>query len=132
MKTDIKVSDTRFPRLTRAVIRQIGDVESLTDVALHGADAGWTGFTYYTDTVAFFKAHKADIMALAENLAGDLGEDTLAMIAGFNCLRNLGANFSAYGISEGLSGRGDYADIIRNAMAWFAAEEIARELNPEI
>ncbi len=86
---NIKVSDTRFPRITRAVLRHV-DREQLRDVANHGADSGWSGFTYYSDTCAFFKAHKADILALAKQSADDLGEEMLAMIRGFRCLGNSG------------------------------------------
>lgn len=130
MKTQIKVEDTRFPRMTRAILRRL-DRETLEDVARHSADAGWAGFTYYTDTLAFYKAHKADILKLAEDIASDFGQDMLAMIAGFGCLKRDG--LSATEIAEALfSGRGECATTVRNAMAWFALEETARELNPEI
>jgi hypothetical protein len=129
MKT-IKAQDTRFPRMTRAILRRL-DRDQLEDVARHGADAGWSGFTYYTDTVAFYKAHKGDILALAEQMAKDLGEDMLTMISGFNCLKN--DKLSPTEIGEALySGRGDAATTVRNAMAWFALEETARELNPDL
>ena len=130
MKTTIKTEDTRFPRMTRAILRRLSR-EELEDVARHSADAGWAGFTYYIDTLAFYKAHKGDILALAEQTANDLGEDMLTMIAGFGCLRN--DKLSPSAIGEALySGRGEDATTVRNAMAWFALEETARELNPDI
>lgn len=133
MKNQIKVQDTRFPRLTRAILRRL-DREQLEDVARHGADGGWSGFTYYSDTCAFYKAHKADILKLAEEMASDLGEDMLNMISHFRSLSNNNKpDYSQTEIAEALySGRGECADMIRNAMAWFALEEIARELNPDI
>lgn len=133
MKTKIKPKDTRFPRLTRAVLRRL-DRDQLEDVASHGADAGWPGFTYHSDTVAFYKAHKADILALAKQDADDFGTDMLAMIQGFRCLGNSGKpDYTIDEIAEALySGRGECSDVIRNAMAWFALEEVARELNPDI
>jgi hypothetical protein len=130
MKTTIKVQDTRFPRLTRAVLRRV-DRDSLEDVCRHGASGGVSGFTYYTETLAFYKSHKADILAMAQNMADDMGEEMLAMVAGFNCLKD--DKLSATEIGEALfSGRGDAAQSVRNAMAWFALEEVARELNPDI
>jgi hypothetical protein len=72
MKTQIKATDTRFPSLTRAVLRRV-DRESLEDVCNHGAYGGFPGFTYYADTLAFFKAHKADILALAQSQAEEFG-----------------------------------------------------------
>lgn len=137
MKTQVKVSETRFPRMTRSILRQL-DREQLEDVAGNSADAGWPGFTYTCDTVAFYKAHKADILKLAEDMASELGEDMLSMIGGFGCLSsgsypNRKPDYSPSEIGEALySGRGECADTIRNAMAWFALEEVARELNPDL
>ncbi len=105
MKTAIKASDTRFPSLTRSILRQLNR-EDLAEVARHGADAGWSGFTYHTDTLRFYAHHKADILKLAEDMASDLGEDMLAMIASFGCLKN--DKLTASQIGEALySGRGD-------------------------
>lgn len=136
MKT-IKANETRFPKLTRAILRHL-DREQLADVARHGADAGWSGFTYYSETCQFYKAHKAEIIELAKQTADDLGESMIGMIRNFACLTsgqypNRKPDYTEDEIAEALySGRGECADVIRNAMAWFALEEIARELNPEI
>lgn len=130
MKTNIKVNDTRFPRLTRAILRRV-DRDSLEDVVRHGASGGFSGFIYYADTLAFYKAHKRDILKLADDMASDFGQDMLTMIAGFGCLRN--DKLTPTEIGEALySGRGDVATTVRNAMAWFALEEVARELNPDL
>ena len=127
MKTQIKTENTRFPRLTRAILRKL-DREELADVARHGADAGWNGFTYYTDTEAFYRAHKADILALAKDEATDFGQEMLEMIKGFRCLNGA---YSLDEIAAALhSNQGDGATSIRNAMSWFALESVARELNP--
>lgn len=133
MKTTVKVEDTRQPKLTRAVLRRV-DREQLEDVARHGADAGWPGFTYYSDTVAFYKAHKAEILARAEEDAKEFGQDMIEMVRGFRCLgNNSKPDYSPTEIGEALfSGRGECADLIRNAMAWYALEEVARELNPDL
>ena len=133
MKT-VKVQGTRFPRLTRAILRRLNRDE-LTDVAKHGADAGWSGFTYYSETCAFFKAHKADILEMAKQMADDIGDGgMIQLVRGFRCLGNNGKpDYSEDEIAESIySGRGESSDVIRNAMAWFALEEVARELNPDI
>lgn len=133
MKTIVKPEDTRFPALTRAVLRHL-DREQLEEVAEHGADAGWAGFTYYRDTCAFYARHKADILAMAEQEAKEFGQDMIEMIGHFRCLSNNGKpDYSSSEIAEALyGGRGECADLIRNAMAWFALEEVARELNPDL
>ena len=113
--------------LIRSVVRTIGDKESLQDVYNHGADAGFCGFTYYNDTVKFFKAHRQAIVELVENMANDLGETPVDMVGNFNCLRS-DKRESMPSISRCLYG-GRLTDddtIVANALAWFALEEIAR------
>ena len=127
--SSIKISDTRFPVLTRAVLASV-DRESLVDVCNQGADCGFGSFVYYVDTCEFFKKHRKDIMAIAESMAQDFGQDLFAMIAGFGCLKDY--KLGAYETSEALNGRGEMADQVQNAMAWFALEEVARELNPDL
>lgn len=118
-------------KLARAVFRQLGEtgeelLSSLRDVARHGANTGWSGFTYYTDTVAFFKRNRKEIVALVESMASDLGEEPIKMVAGFNCLRD---DDTAYASAARAlyGGRIRDDDIqVANALAWFALEEVAR------
>lgn len=135
METQIKVEQTRFPRLTRAILRRL-DREQLEDVARHSADAGWNGFTMTADCVAFYKAHKADILEMAKQDSADFGQGVIEMIQCFRCLTagNGGKpHYTQDEIAEALySGRSEFADTIRNAMAWYALETVARELNPDI
>jgi hypothetical protein len=131
MKTNIKADQTRFPRITRAVLRRLNRDE-LEDVVNHGADAGWSGFTYYHETWDFFKAHKADILAMAKEDSAAQGTGMLEMITSFNWLLYQNKPFySQDEIAEALySGRGENVTVIRNAMAWYALETVARELTP--
>ena len=126
MKTTKEViADSGIPaRLVNAVIRQLGGRDSLGDIANHGIDGGYAGFTWHSDTCAFYKRNKAEILELAENLAEDMGEDMFTMIAGFGCLRD--SKLRPTEIMDGLNGRGEMAVQIQNAMAWLAAEEVAR------
>lgn len=126
--TQVKASTTRFPKLTRAMIRQTGR-ENLAEIATHSADAGWAGLTYHADTLPFYRRNKKDILALAEDVAENFGEGAFRMIAQFGCFN--GQSLSDWEISQGLNGRGQYVTAVQNALTWFAAEEIARELNPE-
>jgi hypothetical protein len=138
MKTTVNPKDTRFPKLTKTVLSHL-DIEQLADVARHGADAGWSGFTYYTETVAFFRRHRKDIMALAKDSADAMGNDgMIKMIRNFGCLSsgqypNRKPDYTADEVAEAIyTNRGGNVDLIQNAMAWFALEEIARELNPDV
>ena len=79
--------------------------------------------------------HTHDMGAMAKQDAADFGQDgMIEMIRGFRCLGNAGKpDYTQDEIAEAIySGRGDCADLIRNALAWYALESVARELNPEI
>ena len=132
------------PRLVRAVLRQLnGDAkDSLQDIANHGVDGGFHGFIYCKDTIAFFKRNRADIVALVHNMAEEMEENALEMVALFNCLGGPAyreAKDSAHKKLEVLrewtpsigrclyGGRLTDEDVqVANALAWFAAEEVAR------
>jgi hypothetical protein len=112
--------------LIRAVISQVGGwgcfKDAARDVTNHGADGGFSGFTYYTDTCAFFTRNKSAIIETAENMASDLGESLYKMIAGFNCLK-ISEGEAAEGIHNA---RSKHAMQVRNALTWFALEEVSR------
>lgn len=88
------------------------DDEQIIDAGNHGADAGWPGFTYYTDTVKFYDKNADDIWELANQEAEEMGEaNALALIAGFRGAKNVSDD-----------------DTFKNLMSWFALEEIGRWL----
>jgi hypothetical protein len=115
--------------LIRAVSRQMGSwecfTESAEDIQNHGASGGVGGFIYYTETVKFYRNNRKTILAVAESMADDLGEDLLSMVAGFNCLKcyKLTQNEVAQAL---YMSKGEWVDSVQNAMAWFALEETAR------
>lgn len=111
--------------LIRAVIRQAGGWQSFKemapDVTEHGADGGFSGFIYYTDTVKFAQRNKGPILDACRQLADDLGEPVYKMIGGFNCLK----------ITEGEAAeaihnpRSEDRTNVLNALSWFALEEVS-------
>ena len=113
-----------FARLVRAVVRRIG-LESVSDVNSHGIDGGFSGFIYTRETVDFFDKYRDDIMNLAGEMAGNLGEDLLSMVQSFRCI---GKEISQTEIGEALfsSKESDVINVVKNGMAWFAAEEVCR------
>ncbi len=120
-----RIAATRFPSLTAAVLASV-DAESLPDVVNHGASAGWGSFIYYHDTLAFFDANRADIMGLAKELGDGCA---LALVASFQCLK--GDKLTATDVCEAIHGETDNTVSVKNALAWFALEEVARELCPD-
>lgn len=98
--------------------------ECLEDVSRSscGAAAGFTGFTWYTETVDFWRKNRKKIMDYASEVANDLGENTLNMVHQFNCLKG----FTEDEIGRALYGNFDIElEQIYNALAWFALEEVA-------
>lgn len=98
-------------KMIRAIRRNL-TLDQLQDVANHGADTGWNGFTSYTDTVKFYNRHEEAIWQLLEADADDLGYDNVpALIASF---RSAGGANTLHGF--------------KNLLTWYALETIAREL----
>jgi hypothetical protein len=131
--SEINTAKTRNPSLSQAVIDRLGGGDEITialaDVARNGASAGWCGFIYYSDTLAFFDANRGNIMQLAKDMAEEFGTDALTMIAGFNCLRS--DKLTATDVCEAIHGETENTQAVKNALAWFALEEVARELSPD-
>lgn len=119
---DSNVNDT----LIRAVVRQCGGWSNFKDIAQdvtnHGAMSGFSGFTYYVDTIAFFKKNKKAIMELVNEQAKDFGVCAFQMIADFKCLKvDVGS------VAEAIHNpHTEDIDSVRNALAWYALEEVSR------
>ena len=122
-------------RLYDAVVNQLGCCAAelpglFKDVAEHGADAGWSGFTYYSDTLAFYARNQEDIVALLEEFADELGENgAVSLVESFVCLRGLKLSKNAiaraiYAPYRADKNNGEEVDTIANALAWFALEEV--------
>jgi hypothetical protein len=116
--------------LIRAVVRQSGGWEAFTehaaDVMNHGADGGYHGFIYYAETVSFAKRQKAVILEMARQMADDLGEPgAYSMIAGFNCLRDMGMTVDTVADAVNSAKHEDHTSVM-NSLAWYALEEVSR------
>ena len=88
----------------------------------YGAAAGFTGFIYYTETVNFWRKHRAAIVALMNEQAEGMGENVLQMVNRFNGL----TEYSADEIGRALYGHyNPDLNYIYNVFAWFALEQVA-------
>lgn len=77
--------------LAPAVLTQLGMVigdgyeqdaiDSAIEAGHHGANAGWHGFTYYTDTRRFFADNRLAILDQLVQLSDDIGESVHAMVS---------------------------------------------------
>ena len=128
MKSFIDRSNLPAP-LVRAVVKQSGGWDSFQemarDVAAHGADAGFSGWIYYRETMEFFRKNRKIILEHAEEMAQDLGENVLSLIQGFGIFRT--APIRMDDLAKALyTGKGPEVATVYNIMSWFALEEVAR------
>ena len=123
MKSFLKYQGKTSPKLRKAVIAGLSDIESLIDVVNHGAQGGYGQFCYYSDTVAFYKKYKKDIRDMAFQDATEVYDTTMVyMVLGFNCLKGIPASE----IESVLVGRkSEYSTQVFNALTWYALESVA-------
>ena len=113
--------------VAKAVKNQMGMplaemLENLYSISRHSIADGYTGFIYYSETVAFWRKNRAKISALMNYEADSMGENVLQMVSRFRSLEG----FTADEIGRALYGNfNDDLTKIYNTFAWFAAEEVA-------
>lgn len=119
------IENSNIPaKLIRSVIRQLGGKELLSDICSCGANAGFSGFTYYSDTVDFYNRNKGEIIELLNSTYDDFGYKSITeMIKAFNCLNDITDDE----IGKTLYGMKRQQDTqVANALSWYALEEVAR------
>jgi len=84
------------------------DDEQIIDAGQHGADAGWPGFTYYNDTIAFYDQHEDAIYEFAADYADQMGYDNIPSLV---------ASFRRANDCDSVTG-------YKNLMAWFVLEHL--------
>ena len=114
-------------KLIRAVVRQSGGwaafQEMVPDITNHGINGGFSGWIYYTGTCEFYAKNQTLIVTLAEQLTDDMGYQSVQdMVKGF---RSLDATLSEIGYTLYGTKR-QHNTQVANALAWFAAEEVAQ------
>ena len=149
---------TTLNNLVTAVIAQSGlSATGFNDCTNNGAGGGFDGFTWHTDTTAFYDVNKADIVSLLEynkeECYGDVGSlfgmisnfglgKTLTVVTSdfeededgeinFDCEPefNTDVMFAVY--DEDNAGLKAFEEdtTFKNLMAWFALEEVSRVIS---
>ena len=95
----------------------------LGDVNNSGADAGYNGFTYYTETEKFFDDNRNEILSTLVDISDEMGTNVMESLASFRYLKDMERSIENFLL--GLEC--DEADevTIKNSLAWFALEEFA-------
>ena len=116
-----------------AVLTQLGITDlnedamtTLNDIVDHGISGGFNGFIWYTDTVKFAVDNIEAIKDQLKEDAQEFGDESIAeLVSSFNCL---GGNYSQDEIAEAIYTEDEDATDIMNALAWYAAETVARDI----
>jgi hypothetical protein len=129
MKTKAQVirDNNQFKSVINAVIKSLGGTDSVEDINSHGINAGFAGFTYYSDTHQFAIKNRKQIIGMLEYSADQLGEDVVSMVSNFGVFRTSKMDSQdKKDLYIYLGGGKPAQGAITNVMAWFAAEEVCR------
>jgi hypothetical protein len=106
---------TQAPTTFRAWLREALDLDQITDLANHGADAGWPGLTYTADCVDLYLRFEKEIHeALVEDAEAFGYKSPEVLIAAFHRADMLWT-----------------ADGRKNLLVWYLAERTARDITDE-
>ena len=90
--------------------------EEASDIAAHGADAGWPAITYTADCVKVHDEHEEEIWAAVLEDGVEYGDsDNVAAFVG---------TFNRSGMCNTL-------DSFKNLLVWYMCERVAREIDEE-
>ena len=124
-----------YNEMKEAVITQLDMDEketqqTLRDVARCGAGGGFSGFIYHSDTVKFAEGNMKAIYEHLKSQAEEFGENPFKIVQNFSCLKDINPTITE--ISEVIHGfepilrHAEGVDVqIKNALAWYALEEVA-------
>lgn len=122
--------NTEFAKMAEAVINQLGgvDTETLDELnSVRNGSDGYTGFIWYTDTCEFYHKNADIIKANMYELADDLGQGLIELVADFNSVKG---NYSYDEIGRAIYGPFKYEMYESNMylydiFAKYALEEVA-------
>lgn len=88
------------------------DHTELEGLCRHGAVVGWSGLTYYHETIKLYDQHEEEIWDLLSDESESLGySSVLDMIASFNGAKSV-----------------ETGHTFKNLLVWYAAETVASHL----
>ena len=126
-KKQVLIDNADYKTLINGVINALGGTEYVNDVNRSGADAGFPGFTYYSDTHKFAMRYRKLIVSHLEEQADQLGEEVVKMVSNFGVFRNCPMdNEDRKDLYRFIGGGRCEQSTITNVMAWYALEEVCR------
>lgn len=109
------------------------NASTLNDIARYGADSGFNGFIYYSDTCKFFDDNKDLIMEQLLEDRINMGYSSLTeMLSSFKCFKDVdNYNIEAFLIDSDDESNEDQTTL-KNGLAWYALESAAWQLEEQI
>lgn len=120
--------------LADAVAEQLGYgsdelLDRLVEVANHGGNTGWPGFTCTRETCDFTARNRRAIAETVAGFADECGTTAIELVRGFNGIED---DTPEETIGRALWGQpeddDDEADTVDNHLAWLALEEVAQNV----
>ena len=109
---------------TNKYFREISGV--FNKCSAKGANCGFTGFSYPTDTIAFFRKHRKDIVSHMERTATESCIDIITLIQGFGVFCNSEKPaISEVGKALWDSHYNPELNNLYNVFAWYTLEEVS-------
>lgn len=110
-----------------------GNASTLRDVANNGADVGFSGFIYYSETCNFFDDNKDLIFEQLLDDRASMGYNSLTeMLSSFKCFKDV----DTYDMEAFLINSEDESNeeqtTLKNGLAWYALESVAWQLEEQI
>lgn len=105
--------NTTKPNTFEEWLRETLEPTSIEDLAQYGADTGWPGLSYYSDTVELYNEYSEEIWDALADDAEDFGHDhPLELVATFGGAKDV------YSATQ-----------FKNLLVWYMAERTARRLS---
>ncbi len=106
-----KTADKEYLTFKEWMLNQF-DRDELSDICTHGANAGWPGLIYYSDTNNLYEKYSEDIWEmLYEDYQSHGSASCLELINSFSSVKDVNSD-----------------DQFKNLLVWYAAERIAFEI----
>lgn len=131
----------KLTELQKRVIEQLSGESELTtdnastlkDVANHGADVGFSGFIYYSDTCKFFDDNKDLIMEQLLEDRASIGYNSLTeMLSSFKCFKDVDTYYIEAFLIDSDDESNEEQTTLKNGLAWYALESVAWQLEEQI
>ena len=125
-------------KLINAVIENLGYEDKndpelqdvIKDITNYGMLGGVSGFIYYSETTSFFNENRKEIIELVKEMSFEFGQGIIEFVDSFNCLKDMDVTLDEIGnvlFCVETDNRKEKM-LIKNALSWFACEEVARHL----